>query len=84
MSQIDKRIERFKQKPKDFTWKELEKLLNVLGYVQTQSGKTSGSRRSFIHPTAPTISLHQPHPGNILKRYQLEQVYELLLEEDLL
>ncbi|WZI67244.1 MAG: hypothetical protein ACSI46_09595 [Gloeotrichia echinulata DVL01] len=30
------------------------------------------------------ITLHKPHPENILKRYQIEQIIEILQGEELL
>ena len=32
----------------------------------------------FLHLTLPPISLHKPHPTPVLKRYQLEQIAEIL------
>jgi hypothetical protein len=84
MSQKDKLIQRLKSKPKDFTWAELERLLKGLGYEEAKRGKTGGSRRRFIHPHAAIISLHKPHPGNLLKEYQVEQVLEVLTQEGLI
>lgn len=84
MARKNKLAERLKEKPTDFTWKELERLLKALGYEPAKQGKTGGSRRRFIHPDAATISLHKPHPGSILKRYQVEQILETLTTEGLL
>lgn len=84
MSQLEKLKDRFKKKPRDFSWDELERLLAVCGYEQVGPGKTGGSRQRFLHPNGSIISLHQPHPGNILKRYQIEQILEILTEEGLL
>lgn len=84
MSRHDKLVERLKAKPKDFTWRELERLLHGLGYQEVKPGKTGGSRRRFVHPNGSTISLHKPHPGNLLKGYQVEQVLETLMQEGLL
>ncbi len=47
-------------------------------------GKTGGSRRRFVHESAGMISLHQPHPGNELKAYQVELVFEALSQEGLI
>jgi hypothetical protein len=47
-------------------------------------GKTGGSRRHFLHPTAPAIALHKPHPGNIVKRYVIDFVLMTLTEDGLL
>lgn len=84
MSKRDKLVDRLKSRPKDFTWSELEKLLRGLGYAEAKAGKTGGSRRKFIHETAPVIALHKPHPGEILKTYQVDQVLETLEKEGLI
>ncbi|KEO52472.1 MULTISPECIES: type II toxin-antitoxin system HicA family toxin [Thalassospira] len=84
MGRKDKLIERLKSRPKDFSWDELVRLLTALGYTENNSGKTGGSRRKFTHATAPTISLHKPHPGNIVKLYVINEVLRLLTEEKLI
>ncbi|MXY32940.1 MAG: type II toxin-antitoxin system HicA family toxin [Boseongicola sp. SB0664_bin_43] len=84
MSQREKLIERFKTRPKDFSWDELTRLLESLGYRQASSGKTTGSRRRFVHETAPTINLHAPHPGKIVRAYVVRNVLEVLTRERLL
>lgn len=84
MSRRDKQAARLRGKPKDFTWDELVRLLAGLGYREAPPGKTGGSRRRFVHATAPTISLHKPHPGNIVKMYVIESVLHVLTEEGLI
>ncbi len=84
MSRREKLVARLKSKPKDFTWDELVRLLEGLGYAMAAAGKTGGSRRRFIHPTAPTIALHKPHPGNIVKFYVMDELLHLLTEEGLI
>ena len=79
MSKDDKLIKRLLSKPKDFTYNELRKLLTHLGYEESQSGKTSGSRVAFIHKDSKhIIRLHKPHPNNELKQYQIEQIIDEL------
>ncbi len=79
MSQFDKLLERFSKLPKDFLYDELRTLLSGLGYREYNKGKTSGSRVAFINDiTHHIIRLHTPHPGNIIKKYALEQTYEEL------
>ncbi|WP_262927377.1 type II toxin-antitoxin system HicA family toxin [Phytohalomonas tamaricis] len=73
----DKRLDRLKQRPSDFTWDELAALLRSLGY---RLKTASGSRRKFIDEEKRKILLHEPHPGNILKAYQIENVL-IALEE---
>jgi hypothetical protein len=74
MSQIEKLLGRFFTKPRDFTWKELISVLESFGYRELPSGKTGGSRRKFADSEKRIISLHKPHPGQIVKVYVIEQV----------
>ena len=84
MSRRDKLLNRLQKRPKDFTWDELTSLLKSLGYRESKTGKTGGSRRRFVHNSAPTIALHKPHPQNILKRYAIDQILDILQQEDML
>lgn len=79
-----KLIARLKSRPADVTWDELLRLLEGLGYREAKAGKTEGSRRRFIHLTAPVIALHKPHPGNIVKRYVIDELLRVLAEEGLI
>jgi hypothetical protein len=83
LSRRNKIIKRFLSRPSDFTWHELVSLLNGYGYVLAKSGKTGGSRVKFLHDTLPPIILHKPHPTPVLKKYQLEQIEEILRREGL-
>jgi hypothetical protein len=79
MSKDEKLLSRLLAKPKDFSYEELCKVLRHLGYSERQSGKTSGSRVAFINEkTKHIIRLHKPHPTNVLKQYQIEQLIEEL------
>ena len=62
----DKLIERFKRQPKDFTFDELTRLLEIYGFEISNKGKTSGSRVVFKNGDKKPIMLHKPHPGNII------------------
>ncbi|MGD9160388.1 MAG: type II toxin-antitoxin system HicA family toxin [Desulfobacteraceae bacterium] len=84
MGRNEKLLVRLKQKPKDFTWGELTNLLKSLGYIQKKAGKTGGSRRRFVHSTAPAITLHKPHPDRIVKRYVINDILELLTREGII
>lgn len=84
MTRKDKLVARFRQRPRDFAWGELVRLLSDLGYTEAPAGKTGGSRRRFVHATAPSISLHKPHPGNIVKLYVVDDVLRVLQEEKLI
>jgi hypothetical protein len=79
MSRIDKLEQRLQAKPKDFTWDELVRILTHHGFDEIQTGKTAGSRRAFVNlSTEQIIRLHKPHPGNILKAYQIKDVLDML------
>lgn len=84
MTRKEKLIKRFLTCPKDFTWDELVVLLAFFQFVEVSTGKTGGSRRRFINEEGLVISLHKPHPRKILKKYQIEQVLEILAQEGLL
>lgn len=84
MTRKEKLIQRLKSKPKDFTWNETTSLLTGLGFSEVKKGKTGGSRRRFIDSNSVVITLYKPHPGNILKRYQIEQIIETLSGCDLI
>lgn len=81
MAKIEKLIERLLAFPKDFTWDELIKILDHFGFKEIKTGKTGGSRRKFSDSGKQIISLHKPHPGNILKHYQIKEVVTSLKEK---
>ena len=84
VSRTDKLIRRFRSRPRDFTWEELVRLLESVGYEETRRGRTGGSRRRFVHAQAPAINLHRPHPGNIVRMYVVDEVLRLMTEEELI
>ena len=84
MDRHDRLLERLRRRPRDFTWEELTTLLRRLGFRPVRPGRTAGSRRRFIPPDGWAISLHEPHPARILKRYQIDQVLETLAREGLI
>ena len=80
MAKKNKLVEKLLSKPADFTWEELIKVLSHFGYKELKKGKTGGSRRKFADETNHIISLHKPHPSNILKHYQVKDVVDALKE----
>lgn len=81
MSRFEKLLERFKSFPKDFTYDELRALLNHMGFVESNRGKTSGSRVCFFREKDDRIiMIHKPHPENNIKRCYLKQIYATLKE----
>jgi hypothetical protein len=85
MSRRHKALARFLSRPADFTYDEMSGMLKGLGYVEIKAGKTVGSRVAFINRTSGhIIRLHRPHPGKILKRYQLDFLEEALRAKGIL
>jgi predicted RNA binding protein YcfA (HicA-like mRNA interferase family) len=80
MSRADKLINRLLSFPKDFTYNELKTVLSSFGYNEMQG---SGSRVYFSKDDH-KIKLHKPHPGNILKRYQLDLIVDELKKKGLI
>ena len=78
MSTKDKLLARFKSLPSDFTFEELDRLLRSLGYEMDNKGKTSGSRIIYKDRNNAPIMLHKPHPGNIIKKYAMKQIFDEL------
>jgi hypothetical protein len=79
MTKKKKLFDRFINVPADFTWDELKSVLGHLGYVEIVSkGKSSGSRTKFVNAQNRIISLHRPHPDQIIKKYVIRQLLESL------
>lgn len=82
MSSFEKLQTRFLSTPKDFSYDELKRLLSGFGYKEQQR---SGSRTVFKNERLHhSIKLHKPHPGNILKRYQVNIILKELKIKGLL
>ena len=79
MSRRDKALDRLLQKPADFSWSELTTVMLSFGFELKKSG---GSARKFIHrETRATLMMHQPHPSNVLKQYQVKAAIDFLRQE---
>lgn len=79
MSKKDKLIRRLLEIPKDFSYDELVNLLHYFEFEVENKGKTSGSAVKFKNTrTGMRIYLHKPHPGNIVKKYILHDVIDML------
>lgn len=75
MGKKEKLKERLKSNPKDFTFDEMQSVLEYLGFEMSNKGKTSGSRVRFLRGNT-AIILHKPHPR--------KQIIEILEKENLL
>lgn len=79
MGTKEKLVERFKRQPKDFTFNELTRLFQVLGFEISQKGRTSGSRVEFVNSEKElSYGAHKPHPDSSIKSYVMKQVLEFL------
>jgi len=85
MRRKDKLIKRLLSRPKDFTYDELVTFLKFVGYEEVNAGRTSGSRRAFISEVnGHIIRLHKPHPGNVIRIYQIDLIISELRKEKLI
>ena len=79
MSKKDKLLAKLLSKPKDFTFNELETLLEYLVFYLDNVGKTSGSRVRFVNDELRiVIKLHKPHHQKVLLPYQIKEVISKL------
>lgn len=75
MSKKEKLLAKLLSRPKDFTFSELETLLEYLGFYSDNVGKTSGSRVRFINDELEiVIKLHKPHHQKTLLPYQIKLI----------
>lgn len=82
MTSFGKLLQRLMSKPRDFKWKELERVLSSLGFVKIEG---AGPRVKFYNEEKELfIMLHRPHPSPILKAYQIHDVLETLKDGGLL
>ena len=78
MSKKDKLLKKFLEKPprKDLTYQELKTLLLNIGYKKLEG---QGSRVKFYRDDGSfPVSIHKPHPGNILKSYVVKEIQKIL------
>ncbi|MBR5042164.1 MAG: type II toxin-antitoxin system HicA family toxin [Bacteroidales bacterium] len=83
MSSKEKLITRFCKLPKDFTFDELIRLFAVFGYKIDNKGSTSGSRVLFTNGSE-RYCTHKPHPGKVLTKAAVIDVYKYLIIKGLL
>ena len=79
MSKEEEQIQRLKDVPSDYTYTEAKALAKRLGYEEFNKGRTSGSR-VLLYRVADgrKILLHKPHPGDIMRKYAVKDLYETL------
>lgn len=78
MSKHEKRLERLKTKPRDFTWDEATAVLAACGFDLVRQ---NGSHRTYLNRHADLMfNIAEPHPGNELKTYQVNALLKILEE----
>lgn len=78
MSKSDKLKKKFMKTPPStsLTFKELETFLGSLGFIKIEGA--GSAVKFFSKEKNKMISLHKPHPSNILKVYLVKQIIESL------
>ena len=84
MGQKEKLIQKLKSRPKDFSFREAETLLESLSFVKSNKGRTSGSRVIFVSEKNGMVLLHKPHPRKELLDYQVKKLRKKLEQEGLI
>lgn len=85
MSKFDKLLIKLLNKNSTITFQEISYLLEKLGYIESQKGKTSGSRVAYINKRDKhIIRLYKPHPGNELKSYVKREIILELKDKKLI
>ena len=79
MSKANKLLKRLLRHPKNFTFKELETLLQNFDFELSNNGRTSGSAVRFINRNnGHILRLHKPHPQPELKSYLIKYIVDEL------
>ena len=74
MSKKEKAFARLLSKCTDFTWDEAVSVMKQHGF-KILNGR--GSSRKFVHKsTGVKVLIHEPHPGNIVKAYALQDLID--------
>lgn len=83
MGRKEKLIQKLLTVPRDFTFDEIQSLLEAIGFEMSNKGKTSGSRVKFCNGKT-VIILHKPHPQKEIPPYQIRQIIMNLKEDELI
>jgi hypothetical protein len=82
MSRKEKLKQALLNRPSKFKWDDLVAIMKHHGYVM-KNARGGGSSRSFYNATTGDIKKwHQPHPGNEVLQYVVDEAIELIKESD--
>lgn len=84
MAKFAKLKQRFLSDPKDFTWDELVRLMQGLGFSLDQSGGGSHCRFVLKSDASIIVNAFRPHPDGTLRRYQIREIRNYLQERGLI
>ena len=87
MSQEEKFVKKLKEHPipNNIRFKEVESFLQRKGFRRIKTGKTGGSRVKFYNAEIDCLyTTHEPHPSGIMKRYQISELREKLIEYEVI
>ena len=76
MSKLEKAKKRILSIPSDYSYDEVNYLLNQLGFIESNLGKTSGSRVRFYREID---RFHKPHNKNILNKETIKDIVSTLI-----
>jgi hypothetical protein len=78
MSRHEKLLKRLASRPRDFTWEELVTLMTGLSFTLEKAG---GSGRKFVNVKSKAVLfIHEPHPDNTLKAYEVNDAIDILTQ----
>jgi len=76
VSRKAKLLERLLARSADFEWDEAVTLMKQCNF-KLLNAKGGGSGRRFVHETTRVkVLIHEPHPGNIVKKYAQEALID--------
>ena len=79
MNKKEKLIQKLKVQSKSFSYEDAKVLLEYLDFLESNKGKTSGSRVVFTNELHGNIMLHKPHSQKELKKYQIKILITFIL-----
>ena len=80
MSKAEKLKEKLLERPSKFKWDDLVKVMKEAGFTVKNAKRGSG-RKFYNAKTGQVAMWHEPHPGNEVLKYVVDEAIELLKEQ---